>query len=1130
MAHYDDDNFPEEYSDCSDTAEYEDQLTDLTDIKIQSVMTDMTEMTPLPDDINPTEYFAMEALKNKIFSNAPNPIEYFIGEQHESIYSSLYDDLTYDNMNPFIVLLGAEGIGKTTIATSICNELLHEHNQLFKDGILYLDLMHWYNEHEYKTLEECLIASVHQSGLDSHWISKHDDFLELLPSNIFSKIDEYLSNSLIIIEDFDRFTDANQIPLEQCSQFLFSLFENISLQTKIVVTSRKKLPVYYNFNAFRTKFYEIGGFDEADAIRYLITYCCSFRREDITPYIADIRDLTSYKPLYMRALYKLWQSVRLFESTFDAIITLYQQLDHPQLLMQHNPYNSKPLAANSIQNRENHDPNGSEHVQKANTKFVPAPIQTNKDNADHTDIDAQRAYIQAMTLTVSQSNPAPQNGATHVLSDMNSAPVKSNSTAAIDEQNEIHELQGLQPLFAYTNLYCAPNSPSLVEYHSPLSTMNPPALVEYRPKKKKKKSKKHTRPRSVTSELLPIKDVHQTRKRKGSVGLNLQLLDPKRRRSSGIQSFYKVNTIAKHTQRYSFDANALNTNNNADEVRQLVLPSDRDDSKDDHYRLAPLSPLSPLQLHRHGAGINLVPVHRGSGASEPPMMNEPKLNTHESSDSNFRFTQQDDEREKKRRKKKTNSGTLNNLPMRRDTPRTNGSNHSHLNTLSATNLKRHLNTLLLGDLNISESETNESEMNIGAGMLLAIAPDNSAQHDHVQQHIQDEQQEAEETYDGFLSALGAEIKRQQSEETKHAVHEVIDNEDSQSMQNYKLRINDVDMNDRSRSMSMRPNAPTGYSFNIWDLPATPPLSSCGGTIDTAGAFGDTDMCDTMSVNSDTMRQNKLISIKLIKDDKGNKAMQQNDMKYVQHMNANNKEEAVVTVGDVHFDKFLRMTLLLNIAIDTWSRKWLINGIARSLRTADMRFSVHKAEDIATKYSYVSLLCRCDEYDIKQLKNTFEFSFICHQMEECIAESLGQPQLKIICASCVSYRHFKYLYSKEFLNWMQHSLPNAYTVNEESSQIARNRNDQVYHHLNHDIVQRKQYSIRGMHKMSIANAQHIQLPFAQKDIASRDPMNDKQKHVFHKSFGLRSDDDDENIISPLLTPQNMTVLHFMSVML
>eukprot|EP01084_Bolivina_argentea_P201805 344911_1 len=214
MAHYDDDNLPEEYSDCSDTAEYEDQLTDLTDIKIQSVMTDMTEMTPLPDDINPTEYFAMEALKNKIFSNAPNPIEYFIGEQHESIYSSLYDDLTYDNMNPFIVLLGAEGIGKTTIATSICNELLHEHNQLFKDGILYLDLMHWYNEHEYKTLEECLIASVHQSGLDSHWISKHDDFLELLPSNIFSKIDEYLSNSLIIIEDFDRFTDANQIPLE----------------------------------------------------------------------------------------------------------------------------------------------------------------------------------------------------------------------------------------------------------------------------------------------------------------------------------------------------------------------------------------------------------------------------------------------------------------------------------------------------------------------------------------------------------------------------------------------------------------------------------------------------------------------------------------------------------------------------------------------------------------------------------------------------------------------------------------------------------------------------------------------------------------------------------------------------
>ena len=87
-----------------------------------------------------------------------------------------------------------------------------------------------------------------------------------------------------------------------------------------MVTSRKKLPIYYNFNQFRTKFYELEGFSQEDALDFLLTYCSAFQKHDIEPYLNDIRDLTSYKPLFIYALYKLWQSVRFFESSFDAII------------------------------------------------------------------------------------------------------------------------------------------------------------------------------------------------------------------------------------------------------------------------------------------------------------------------------------------------------------------------------------------------------------------------------------------------------------------------------------------------------------------------------------------------------------------------------------------------------------------------------------------------------------------------------------------------------------------------------------------------------------------------------------------------------------------------------------------
>ena len=278
---------------------------------------------------------------NRILNNIPQPIQHFIGNKHEEILDNIYNDITVDNMNPFIVLLGSEGIGKSCITSTICNDLLDENNQLFKNGIIYLDLMKWYKLYNLKTFEDCLINGIQECGLNTYWIQKYDDFLDITPNNIYSKLEQYLSNSLIIFEDFDRFKEINNISLDDCNLFLFHLFENISIKTKIIITSRKKLPIYYNFNLFRTKFYELESFTEKDTIDYLLTYCPMFDKQDINPYLNDIRDLTSYKPLFIYSLYKLWQNIRMFESTFDSIITLYKQLDIPQLLISHNIYNDK---------------------------------------------------------------------------------------------------------------------------------------------------------------------------------------------------------------------------------------------------------------------------------------------------------------------------------------------------------------------------------------------------------------------------------------------------------------------------------------------------------------------------------------------------------------------------------------------------------------------------------------------------------------------------------------------------------------------------------------------------------------------------------------------------------------------
>ena len=399
--------------------------------------------------------------KIKIFHNTPHGIEHFIGEQHEAIFGSVYEDLTVDNMYPFIVLLGSEGIGKSCIATEICHELIDERNHLFCDGILYCDLLKMHKEDKCKTFEQCLIKAIHQSGLDTE---KYDEFFDMTPANVCSKVHEYLQKSLIVFEDFDRFKEVNNLSLEDCNKFLFDLFENISMETKIIVTSRHKLPIYYNFNMFVTKFYKIEGFEKADAIEYLSTYC-PFVKEEIVPYLDDIRDLTAYKPSYLYSVYKLWQSVGAFESTFDAIIHLYSQLEKPQLLINHNPFNDKDDINKIIpmQSTNNKRPKikGSRKNKSAVTKNTLSPHTFLLDNSTST---ANNSSVSSYSDNMLSSSPSLNLGSgSDVDTPLPDTPPDTNLDV-------VGSYNAKQPLFGYTNVFLT-SSPSK-SYHSPLSTMN----------------------------------------------------------------------------------------------------------------------------------------------------------------------------------------------------------------------------------------------------------------------------------------------------------------------------------------------------------------------------------------------------------------------------------------------------------------------------------------------------------------------------------------------------------------------------------------------------------------------------------------------------------------------------------
>ena len=140
--------------------------------------------------------------------NVPPPMAHFVGDHHESVLDQIHQTLTTGDEQPLIVLLGGEGLGKSSVVTTACNDVLDDAANcgLFEDGILYLELLKWQRLYHVSTLEDALILALQQCGLSQFWIERHDDW-NVTTSNVFEYVDRYLTRSLIVPEDVDRFLE-----------------------------------------------------------------------------------------------------------------------------------------------------------------------------------------------------------------------------------------------------------------------------------------------------------------------------------------------------------------------------------------------------------------------------------------------------------------------------------------------------------------------------------------------------------------------------------------------------------------------------------------------------------------------------------------------------------------------------------------------------------------------------------------------------------------------------------------------------------------------------------------------------------------------------------------------------------
>ena len=153
----------------------------------------------------------------------------------------------------------------------------------------------------------------------------------------------------------------------------------------------------------------------------------------------------------------------------------------------------------------------------------------------------------------------------------------------------------------------------------------------------------------------------------------------------------------------------------------------------------------------------------------------------------------------------------------------------------------------------------------------------------------------------------------------------------------------------------------------------------------------------------------------------------------------------------------------------------------------MREESKRQESIMDKFSYISIIIKCQAHEMKDIKTVFEMSFINGSMNRYIRDELGFSNLKIIFASCLSYKNYTNLYPKKIILY--------------SKQIAKHYDKKIY-----DLNLNDNPNIPN-----ILNAKYIELPMA---FPTTNDVNCIKNSLHNK-------------ISPIISPVNQTILHYLS---
>merc|ERR1712176_753400 len=205
-----------------------------------------------------------------------------------------------------LVLTGNSGIGKSATALMVARYFCDR--RMFRGGIFFIDVKKLNNECNslsamlLKVFEECDISAPethkHHHSHSEHEMNEEDEEKKN-KEDVFNII-RTMGEMLFVFDGLDQFgetkhkhphrhsnsaTNVSQLSdseiQDSIQSFLQNIFEKCSIDTKVLVTSSKKLHMFADFTNCISRYYMIRKLKPKDAAKLFSRLCNQFRHADV---------------------------------------------------------------------------------------------------------------------------------------------------------------------------------------------------------------------------------------------------------------------------------------------------------------------------------------------------------------------------------------------------------------------------------------------------------------------------------------------------------------------------------------------------------------------------------------------------------------------------------------------------------------------------------------------------------------------------------------------------------------------------------------------------------------------------------------------------------------------------------